>query len=275
MPQDPDAASQTTTTLNNIPVVVFAGSSTKDRKKWSSDPNYEGKAHVPIAGQPMMQWVVDVINDTNLTIKIIIGEWIRRDKVEKACLFLKGADKLTDNIWKVIDYLGHKDKKTLFVSCDIPAMTRSGLRDFTTRAIIADVDVAIPFISASKCQKAFPGSRSTSFWVSGQKVTMGNVMLVRPQALLDSKNLIEGAIANKKNVKALASMAGFVFIARFLLAQITFGSCLSFKDIEQLIARQFNIQVKAIISHDPGLGLDGDSPETCRILSDHLERTVQ
>ncbi|TLM81245.1 MAG: hypothetical protein FDZ75_08000, partial [Actinobacteria bacterium] len=166
------------------------------------DPDAPFKGMVPIAGKPMIEWVVDALraSETIAEVAVVVptaeslGSWA--DKVDK--LVISDAD-FIDNTIAGLSAL-NSGRHVYCATGDIPALTAAAVNDFVYRSLQTGADITYPLVRAEEMARQFPGSERTFVKVDGVKVTGGNCMLLAPGIVQRNRDIGQRLFDTRKSI---------------------------------------------------------------------------
>ena len=148
----------------------------------SSTPAVHIKGLVPVAGKPMVEWVVDALRAAELVEQIAVvvptaenlGAW-----VNKADKIVVSDGRFVDNGIAGVNSF-RNDRCVLVTTGDLPALTPEAVDDFVTQSLERDADFSYPLVRKEDMLEQFPGSERTFVKIAGGRVTGGNMMVLSP-----------------------------------------------------------------------------------------------
>lgn len=146
-------------------------------------------------------------------------------------------------------------------TADMPFLTAASVDGFLEAAHAVEADLVYPIIKAEACERAYPGLRRTSLPTREGRFTGGNIVLIRPAALLSARSYIEAAHAKRKSPLQLAMMLGLGATLGVALSLATRRGLVSVAGLETAVSRLIHARARAVVSDDPALGTDIDRPE--------------
>ncbi|MGI6642949.1 MAG: nucleotidyltransferase family protein [Bacillota bacterium] len=245
--------------MTEIEAVVLAARPNDGRLAGESQEPYE--ANIDIAGQPMVKYVLDALNDIPSVVKIhLIGpaEGIARYKGGKVETLEPGKD-LFDNVRLGIS--AAQTECVLICASDVPLVTKPIVEAFIQRCLESEADFCYPVLEKGDCDKAFPGTERTYVTTKEGSFTGGNLLMVRKSALTRAWPMVERMITYRKSPFKMAMALGPVLLIKFLLKTV------SIAELEQKVGRLLEMKPKAILNVAPEIGIDVDKPsdlELCR-----------
>lgn len=235
--------------MDSLPVVMLAGGN---------------KAKVKVCDLPMMDWVTRAFTNAGHPVTAMIG-LCGHEYTDGGVVYLPDRGTLSGNLWSILE--AYRDNERVIVTaCDIPSVTPEGINFFLRQAeLYPKAAIVIPVVEVG-AHPGFARFHSTSIWVDRQRITMGNLAVIHPEAVLACREFVDRAILLRKDVFRLAKMIGGDLTKKLIWAQFRRGEGLTLSDIETVVSRLIGVGAKAILCADPGLGFDGDSPKKRAIL---------
>lgn len=220
------------------------------------DPACRFKGLLPIAGKPMVEWVLDALNAADMVHEVAVvvptaeglGGW-----VDRTAKLVVSDGSFVDNIIAGVGAF-RTDRPVLLVTGDVPALTPEAIDDFVHKSLDTGADATYPLIREADMVEQFPGSERTFLKLADGKVTGGNMMLVDP-LLVDRNREIGGRIfATRKNPLAMARVIGMRFVVRLALGRLTVV------EVEQKLGELIGGRGAAVFTSEASIGADVDKP---------------
>ncbi|PKQ17023.1 MAG: hypothetical protein CVT67_02465 [Actinobacteria bacterium HGW-Actinobacteria-7] len=220
------------------------------------DPAVHIKGLVPIAGKPMVEWVVDALRAATTVAEIAVvvptaenlGAWA--DKVDK--LVVSDA-RFIDNAIAGIDSF-RNDRHVLLTTGDLPALTPEAVDDFVTQSLEADADFSYPLVREADVLEQFPGSKRTFVKIVGGPVTGGNMMVLAPALAASAREIGQRFFETRKNPLKMAGVVGVPFVVKMALGR------LDPTDVERKLGQLLGGKCAAIYTSHASIGADVDKP---------------
>ncbi len=171
-----------------------------------------------------------------------------------------------ENLFAGISACANADRACI-CTADMPFVTAAVVDRFLASAMSIEADLVYPIVPADVCEKAYPGLRRTSLATREGRFTGGNMVLVRPSALLSVRPHIEAAHANRKSPLQLAMMLGLGATLGVAASMATGYGFVSVASLERAVSRLIHARARAIVSDDAALATDIDRPEEAAALS--------
>ncbi|NLI01280.1 MAG: NTP transferase domain-containing protein [Chthonomonadales bacterium] len=146
-------------------------------------------------------------------------------------------------------------------TADMPFLTSHAVDRFMDMALQVDADLVYPIVRAEVCARAFPAMKRTSLATRQGRFTGGNMVLVRPAALLAARSHIEAAHAHRKSPLRLAMMLGLGVTVIVGLSVVTGAGLVSIGSLERAASRLIRATARALVSDDPAIATDVDRVE--------------
>ncbi len=207
------------------------------------------EAEVPIAGRPMVAWVIQALKEAKTITGVIV--------VAPAGL---GFDDVTTvdpgaSLWESLNrglaHLMEPTSRVLIVTGDIPLITGQMVDDFVQSAP-PDADLAYPVISKTATLTRFPDTKRTYVRLREMTVTGGNMVVANPEILAQVEERAKVLISHRKSPLLLARDVGIMLLFRLLTGR------LSLREAERRVSQVFGIQGRVIVCPHPEVGVDVD-----------------
>ncbi len=240
------------------------------------DPLYEAtqgqpKALVDVAGKPMVQWVLDALNQAAHVEHIVLVGLDERAPItsRKPVTYTPSHGHMVDNILAGADLILQRNPQTeyaLIVSSDIPAIT-SEMVDWLARQVVeAQADACYTIIRREVMEARFPGSRRSYTRLKDMTVCGGDINAFRPSLAHTNTDFWDKLIESRKNVFKQAALVGYDTLLLLLLRRLTLEAAI------EKVCRRLHLRGKAIVSPYAEMGMDVDKPFQLEILRADLAR---
>jgi len=220
------------------------------------DPTVAIKGLVPVAGKPMIEWVVDALRaaETIGEIAVVVpsaanlGAWA--DKVDR--LVISDASFIDNAIAGAQQFDG--DRHVLAATGDLPALTPEAIDDFVAQSLVAGAEFSYPLVRAEDMEAQFPGSRRTYVKVAGGPVTGGNMVMLSADLLKRNRDIGQRLFDTRKSPIAMARVIGFPFIVKYVTGRLRVD------DVERKMEQLLGARCAAIYTSHASIGADVDKP---------------
>lgn len=246
--------------------LILAGR--KNTETIDSQNNLNNKALLMIHHIPMVEYVVDALNQAQeIQNIVVIGpkqdlEFYIEKKVHK---ILECTDSIIENIKIGIDYFDN-DHKLMVVASDIPLITGIMIDRFIQKCQKYEAFLYYPFIEKEHILKKYPDTiRSYANLKEG--ILCGGNMVIFSRLLFEKNQpLLDELYQNRKDIKKYITLLGMRFVTKYLF------KCLSIQEIEKRAAEIVGFPVKAIKVDDPEVMIDLDKLSDYELISQVLRQ---
>ncbi len=238
--------------------IILAGGASED------DPLAElakgkPKSLIPIAGKPMVQWVLDAISNAPSidTVALIGLEDASQLKCSKPMISLPDLGSLMANIQqgaRTFQELHPEETHILSISADIPAITGEIVEAMLKEYAGFQYDIFYSVVSREVMEKRFPGSKRTYIKVKDGEFCGGDLNCYSKRAALDPVGVWKDLIRLRKNPLKQAALIGFDTLLLLLLHQVTLAQA------AERVCRRLGITGKALKVPFAEIGMDVDKP---------------
>lgn len=243
----------------------------------SDDPLYaltgiEKKALIPLAGKPMIGWVVEALAGSGLIEHIVIVGLTPEElklRFGVPLYFIDAVGGMIDNILAALDKVKAVNpvvQKVLLVSSDIPLMTPDSVRGFIEECSPLDADIYYAIVEEKTMETRFPESKRTFVPFKGGRYCGGDVVLADITAPSKTDvDLFRSLTGSRKNYWEQARLLGFGFIIRFLLRMMTV------EEAAERAGQIINLTARGVNTRFAELGMDLDKPHQYEMIKAILE----
>ena len=220
------------------------------------DPAVRIKGLVPVAGKPMVEWVVDALRAAELVAQIAVvvptaenlGAW-----VNKADKIVVSDGRFVDNGIAGVNSF-RNDRCVLVTTGDLPALTPEAVDDFITQSVDRDADFSYPLVRKEDMLTQFPGSERTFVKISGGPVTGGNMMVLSPKLVVEAREIGQRFFDTRKSPLKMARVVGFKFMYKMATGRLDPA------DVEAKLGELLGGTCAAIYTRHASIGADVDKP---------------
>ncbi len=220
------------------------------------DPTVRIKGLVPIAGRPMIEWVVDALRAASSIDEIAVvvptdenlGDWT--DKVDH--LIVSDANFIDNAIAGCSVF--QIERNVLCATGDLPALSAEAVDDFVVRSLETGAEFTYPLVPAEDMEAQFPGSQRTYVKVAGGPVTGGNMMVLAPGLVSRNRQIGQRLFDTRKSPLAMARVIGIPFIFKYATGR------LRVEDVERKMGQLLGAKCSAVYTSHASIGADVDKP---------------
>lgn len=251
--------------------IVLAGSSRNPEDPiFNLAPN-GNKALLPIAGKPMLQWVLDALHEAGTLDKILILGQTEAEAImpHPSHIFLPDHGGIVANVQAGATYLIDElrrdpDEVALSVSSDIPAITAEMVLWLIDQTRRHEADFYYGVITQQTMEAKFPTSKRTYVKLKDMTICGSDINAVRLGMTHHQSDLATRLAASRKNVLKQAGMIGLDTLLLLLLRAITLEETVG------RISRKMGFVGTALPCPHAEMGMDVDKPFQYEIVNDYL-----
>ena len=242
--------------------VVLAGGRADD--SFRAAAGVDNRALAPLAGRPMVAWVLAALAAAQTVERIVLVGAEGLTDAPGVRQQLRGGADLMETIERGMGACPGA-AYVLLVTADIPALTAAGIDGFVRAGIATGAEFVYPIIPRAANEARFPGVKRTYLRLTNGMFTGGNLVLVRPEALLRQRDLVRRTYAARKKPLRLAAMLGWGVLWRLLCRR------LSVADAAAAVSRLLGVRSQAVITEHAELGADVDRVADLQAMERYLE----
>lgn len=250
--------------------IITAGGTMKPTDPLFALTGVAKKALIPLAGQPMICWVIDALAHSQIIEHIIIVGLEPQDLNHPypQLHFTKARGGIVDNVFAGLDCLQKISphvRNFLLLSSDIPLITSDIIEGFVKECGSQEAEVYYTMVEEKTMERRFPASRRTYIPFKGGRYTGGDIFMVNVSAVRGNIELAKAATGARKNYLQQIRLIGWSFIIRFLLRRLTVHEAA----IE--VSAKANLDGRVVATQYAELGMDLDKPHQYEIIKANLE----
>lgn len=254
-----------------IECVFIAGSTPGKPDPLEVYAGVDRKAFIPIAGKPMIEYVVNAIAGASRIGRIVIVGLNPDDGLvfDSQIEYVPARGSMLVNIAAGVHYLLGMSPgidRVLIAPADIPLLTTEHVDWFIDECLTTDHDFYWAIIEQSVMKKRFPSSKRTYARLREGRFCSGDLLMVNAAtAHAFNSGLWNRAIEVRKRPWRLVRILGIIPLMRFVAGR------LSISEVEQMGERILGIRCKAVVSPYAEHGMDVDKPFQLAIVRRELE----
>lgn len=247
-----------------VDAVVLAGAPNTSQLKDVDSAKWE--AAISIHGKPMVNYVIEALQKTESIEKIVAAAPADlQNLLPERVSFVPSGASLVDNVFLAAEALQGRNNKILLVTADIPLIHAEAIDDFLARCGELQGEIFYPIISQEANEQVYPEAVRTYFSLKEGTFTGGNILLATPEAINNSRWIMDEVISKRKHPWKLFRLLGFWFIIKFLTKRLTL------QEVEKQASEILGYTGVAIISPYPELGTDVDKPSDLALATKMLD----
>jgi len=254
----------------SVIAVVTAGWSPSEDDPLAKYTQDKPKALIPIAGKPMIVYVVDALAGSRYIQHIVVVALNPAAMVQfpVSVEYVPDAGGILANaeagLQYALDYYPDLDA-ILLSSCDVPTITPAIVDTFIEECFRTDHDLYYSIVERSVMERRFPGSRRSYVHLREGDFAGGDLFLIRPSMAFSQQELWQSLAGARKNALRQARMIGlwplFKLIARRL----------SLAEAERRGSKALNVRGRGVPFPYAEVGMDVDKPFQLEIVRAELE----
>ena len=228
------------------------------------------KAIIPIAGRPMITYVVDAVAATRHVKHVVIVALDPNAEVEFSVPveYVPDAGSLVDNgvagLQYALDHYPNLDG-VLISSSDLPLVTSDMLNTIVAECFQTEHDIYYIVIERAVMEGRFPESKRSYMRLVEGNFAGGDVFLVRPSLTVDHQDLLRELASARKSVFRQARMIGLRIFLKLLFRRLHLG------EIVQRVSQVLGMNARVIQFPHAEVGMDVDKPFQLEIVRAELE----
>lgn len=227
------------------------------------------KALLPVAGTPMVQWVLDALSAASRVRRVVVVglESGLRCARELACVPNHGG--MLDNVHAGAQKIMAIDPRVshlLVVSSDIPAVSGSQIDWVVDQALAAPGDFCYCVIEQAAMEAAFPGCRRTYFRFRDLVVSGGDMAVISTRLFSMDAGVWQRLTEARKSRWKTAATIGLDVLLLFLLRRLSLDEAVA------RASRRLEVVGRAIRCPFPEVGMDIDKPFQLELVERFLSR---
>lgn len=260
--------------MKTYPALVLAGYSPETPDPLAIAMGVERKSLIPIAGKPMVYWVVKALRESSRVNQIYIVGMGPEDNVDFGTdiVYVPNQAQHFDNVMAGFSAVHARQPDEAFLliaSADIPTVQANTVKWFIESCEAMDGDLFYSVVEKAVMEAAFPDSRRSYVPVVEGKFCGGDLFFIRIAIAHNNEHLVRELLAKRKNAFQQARLLGFSTIIKFLFRR------LSIKDAEGLSERLLHAKGHVIISPYADLAMDADKPHQLETVRAKLESMIE
>ena len=260
--------------MKTYPALVLAGYSPDKPDPLAAAMGMERKALLPIAGKPMVYWVVRALQESGRIDDLFIVGMSEEDGVDfgQEVTYVPNQARHFDNIMAGVRAIQEKRPDAEYAvgaSADIPLLKPSTVEWFLDACERRGGDIFYSLVEMNVMESQFPGSGRSYVPLVEGRFCGGDLYLARLSVAHNNEELVRGLLERRKNAFQQIRMAGFRIVLKFLFRR------LSLKDAEEVASRLMQCEARAMPSPFADLGMDIDKPHQWEMARRILEARVQ
>jgi GTP:adenosylcobinamide-phosphate guanylyltransferase len=223
------------------------------------------KALLKITDKPMIQWVLDAVNDCEYIERVVIIGLPKDTPLvsRHETIFMESQGDMLKNIQTAADALKRSDEldaRAFIIASDVPGISSAMLNWLYETSSALTGDIFYTIIKKETMESRFPASNRTYIELADCHVCGGDVSVFRLEVANGERPIWKRLIAARKNPVKQARLIGLGILIPLLLKK------LDLKTAERKISRRLRVIGHALICPFAEMGMDVDKPHQFDIL---------
>ncbi|MEA2009017.1 MAG: nucleotidyltransferase family protein [Chloroflexota bacterium] len=228
------------------------------------------KALLDINGTPMVQWVLDALNQADTIDNIIVvGCQEQQNELtsSKPITFLPLQKDILETVQaggEALQKINPAAEHVVLTSCDIPGITPKSINWVVNATKESEHDFYYNAITRKSMEKRYPSSGRTFIKLKGLEVCGGDLTIVRTSLLSTDKEIFERFFAARKSPFKVASLVGYSTLLLLLARLLTLENGVA------RISRRTGMNAHVLVCPYAEIGMDIDKPHHLKMLRQDL-----
>jgi len=253
-----------------VDVVILAGGKMTPEDPLCALTGVSCKALLPIAGKPMIQYVVEAIAGSPQVERFIVVGLSPESSpnLGMPVIYTPARESLLDNVLVGLEKLqeiNSNGRLAILSSADIPLLTTEMINWFIKTCTETDHDVYYTVVERQVMERRFPQAGRTFVPLRGGAYCGGDIFMMRTDLICADRGLIDRLMEARKNFWKQVQLLGLGILLRFVLRRLTVF------DAEQRLSKRFNLRGRVITTPFAEMGMDVDKPHQFEIVRAELE----
>ena len=254
-----------------IDAIITAGGVPQPGEPLYEYTNGLPKALLPIGNKPLIQWVLDAVNQCEAIERVvIIGLKEHEDLVSThETIFIEESRDMLSNIQTAARALRNgnasADRRAFILASDIPTISVEMLNWLYEQSNELLGDLVYPAIEKQTMETRFPASNRTYIQLEDCQVCGGDVSIFRLDVADGERPIWKRLIDARKNPVKQARLIGLGILIPLLTKKLKLDVA------EKKISRRLRVDGHVVLSPFAEVGMDVDKPHQFEILRKELE----
>ena len=229
------------------------------------------KAALDIGGKPMLQWVIDALEEAEtINTIVVVGCEEFQDQIQskKVASWQPAADDMIMNFKRGADAvleLNPAAQSVAIVSSDIPLITPEGINWVVNQSQKSKEELFYFVIDQPTMEGRFPKSGRSYTQLKDMNVCGGDLSIIHLDLYTKKKDLWNKLSKARKSSLRLAAVIGIDILLLLFLKRLTLD------DVILKVTRRLNITGKGLLCPYPEIGMDIDKPQQLELARRELK----
>ena len=220
------------------------------------------KALAPMRGRTLLDGTIEALHQVGIErIAVVGGDDVARSCAGRVTRIVPDAGSGAGNVLAALDAWNDDGAPLLYLTCDMPYVDATSLRDFLDRA--PRDTLAMPLTEHAQFVQRFPDAPAAGITLAGERVVNGGVFLIPADASPRIRSFATQLFDARKAPWRMATIAGPLLLLRFMFGR------LSIAQLEQRAKDVLHMNVLAVRDAAPELAYDVDVADDYRYAVEH------
>lgn len=249
--------------------LLLAGGAITEDDPLSRFAEFGSKSMIPIHGKPMVQWVLDALNNSKNVERIYITGLNSSCGLSstKPITYLPDQASLFGNIKSGSAFIREdagQDEMILLVSGDIPGLTTEMVEWLVQQVSGQTVDIIYSVVPRKVMEGTFPLSKRSYIKFKDVEICGGDINVINTAVLEKANKLWQQITDARKNSMKQAGLIGYDTLFLLLIRALTLDQT------AKRICRKMKITGKALQVPFAEMGMDVDKPHQLDLVTQQL-----
>jgi len=252
-------------------VIIVAGGSMGPEDPLYTVTSVPNKVLWPIAGKPMIQFVVDALAGAPEVEQFVVVGLSPEEGPDLGVpvVYTPSRDSIFDNVVAGFEKLWEVKpgpRLVILSTADIPLLTSEMVDWLIKTCTGTDHDVYYTVVERSVMEKRFPESGRTFVPLRDGAFCGGDIFVARTDLVQSNQELFDRLMVARKSFWKQVRLIGLGFLIQFALRRLTVA------DAERRVSKALKVRGRAVITPFAEMGMDVDKPHQLEIVRAELER---
>ncbi len=253
-----------------VNAIIMAGDVLKPGDLLYDHAKGTSKSMIIIAGKPLLQWIVEALDESARIDSIIVVGLEPIDGIggKKPLYFIENYGSMLDNILagsnKSLE-LNPEREYVMLVSSDTPGIKGKMADWFFDAAMQTRHDFYYGVCGREMMELKFPASKRTYVKLRDMEVCGSDIGIINIKVVREHMPLWEGLIGRRKTPFRQAGLIGIGTLVAILFKRY------SLEELAKKVSKKIGIKSRAIVWNCPEPCMDIDKPHQLKLLKDIME----
>lgn len=248
--------------MSSVSVLILAGQRPDVVDPLCEAGGVKTKSELPILGRPMMDYVLEALDHSELTPPYYVSGLASMD--DKRLNLAQSGSGPADSALSAIE--GNIPFPVLITTCDHPLLTPDMISHFIEGAQTNGTDLCVGLAEKHIIQPAYPNVKRTYLNFSDTSVSGCNLFYLANENALEAIRFWRQAQHDRKRPLRLASRVGWSTLFAYMFKRLTLQGAFDH------VAKMLGITAKPVLIPIPEAAIDVDKPSDKDLVEEILRR---